>query len=212
MDGVKMKKSSDLNENVRKSDEQKWRWKPWPIVRSDYQRIALEADRSGDCDKAILYDSLSLSCGFIDTLLNNDQRSVASHETNSNEIKRVNSLSSNDVQQDKRKLSYLSTCLDAVIIGESNNTVKMQLNELRSKCAQLPTEWSVVQFNQIYSGYNGFATTKDVYTSDAPIKITLFCDSLSKQRDHRPISIVLDFIEFGEKSVSFVMTEIHNQS
>lgn len=205
MDAVKMKKKSGLSDNIKKSDKQKRRWKPWPIVRNDYQRIALEADRSGDCDKAILYDSLSLSCGFINTLLNNDQRSFASNnQTSSNEIEKVNSLTSNDLQENPKNYltDYLSKCLSDVVIDEPNNNVKIQFDELRSKCDQLPKEWSVVQFNQLYSGYNGFATTKDVYTSDAPIKITLFCDSLSKKRDNRPINIVLDFIEFGEKSVS----------
>ncbi|XP_055313035.1 uncharacterized protein LOC129574695 [Sitodiplosis mosellana] len=215
MDAVKTNKSSELNSNVENADEHEWRWKPWSIVRSDYQRMAWEADRSGVYDKAILYDSMALSCGFISTMLNNDQQPLFSdNRPNASKIEHPLQRSS-DLQRETKNIliDYLSEYLSHVVIGEPkkipHDKDKNHFDALRSKCAQLPKQWNVVQFNQVYSGYNGFATTKDVYTSDAPIKITLFCDSLSKKRDNRPISIVLDFIELGEKSILSTAHEVH---
>lgn len=54
----------------------------------------------------------------------------------------------------------------------------------------------------MYNGFNGYATKKDMYTSDAPIKLTLFCDDMSEKRSNRPQSIVLDWFDKGEKGVS----------
>lgn len=217
------KRSSDPNNsNIKNSNEHKWRWKPWSIVRSDYLRMALEADRSGDYDKGILYDSKALSCGFIRTFLNNDQQSFSTDNRPS--IKTDDHPNSCTDEQQKTEtnelIDYLSEyfgynkidepkTINLTTIETDNATVetddKNQFEELCTKCGQLPKQWNVVQLHQLYNGYNGFSTTKDVYTSDAPIKITLFCDSLSETRDNRPISMVLDLNELGEKSVSFLL-------
>lgn len=203
-------KSSDINSNINDIDKNVWRWKPWSNIRTDYQRIALEAYRSGDCDKSILYDSKALACGFIGTILNKDQQS---HSSDSVKIDHQPKSAINWQQKTgNATVDCLIEAMKDVKIGERKNlcsTVeiddKTQFRNLRAKLAELPKQWNIVQFSQLYNGYNGFAATKDVYTSDAPIKITLFCDSLSEKRDNQPISIVLELNEIGEKSVSFTI-------
>lgn len=56
--------------------------------------------------------------------------------------------------------------------------------------------------SQMYNGYNGYATKKDLYTSDAPVKFTLFRNAMSGERFNHPFSIVLDWFELGDNSVS----------
>lgn len=206
-----MNKSYNFNANPDNINEIRHYWKSWSIVRNEYQRIAWEAYRSGDNEKAVLYDSKVLSCGFIGGLLNDDQQHCLRNIRPTTNID-DNSNRSVDSQPNAENelIHYLSDCISDVIIGKTekpNSPVeiddKTQFKELCSKLSQLPKQWSVVQFSQFYSGYNGFATTKDLYVSDAPIKITLLCDSLSEERDNHPISVVLDFNELGEKSVRF---------
>lgn len=203
-------KSFDINSNIGDIDENVWRWKPWSTIRTDYQRIAFEAYRSEDSDKAILYDSKALACGFIGTILNEDQRS---HSNDSVKIDHQRKSSINWQQKTGNvTVDCLIEAMKDVEIGERKNlcsTIEIddetQFRNLRSKLNDLPKQWNIVQFSQLFNGYNGFAATKDVYTSDAPIKITLFCDSLSETRDNQPISIVLELNEIGDKSVSFVI-------
>lgn len=206
----KNNKSSDINSNIDDINENVWRWKPWSIIRTDYQRIAFEAYRSGDSDKAILYDSKALACGFIGIILNEDQRF-----TSDDSVKIENQPKCAINWQQKTGNATVDCLIDEmkdVKIGERTNLCsnveiddKTQFKNLRLKLAELPKQWNIVQFSQMFNGYNGFAATKDVYTSDEPIKITLFCDSLSEKRDNQPISIVLELNEIGDKSVSFAI-------
>lgn len=210
MNSISTNESLSFNKTNENCDEPECQWRPWSIVRNDYRRMAWESDRSGDYDKGILYDTKALSCGFIGSLLNDDQRPIFSDNRPSANKMEDSLHTTIEMQQETKNelIDYLTECMRGVTFAKPKNKPhddeKCQFDELRKKCGQLPEQWTVVQFSQKYSGYNGFATTKDVYTSDAPIKITLFCDSLSKKRDHRPIGIVLDWLELGEKSVSYL--------
>lgn len=209
MDSIKNESntSSDFNSN---DHHQVWRWKPWSITRNEYQRIALDAYEEDDCEKAILYDSKALSCGFVGNLLHDNQFNEE------NESAMVNQTIDLQEKTGNVLIDYLSEYVNKVDIDyESNKTPSIpdtddatQFNELCTKCAQLPKEWNVIQLNQLYDGYNRYATKKDMYTSDAPVRLTLFRDAMSEKRDNRPTSIVLDWIEYGEKSVSKSI-EIH---
>lgn len=184
--------------------ENEWPQKPWSTIRSDYQRIAFDAHRTGNHDKAVLYDTKALSCGFIGTLLNDDQRKFFNNNRRSNV--KIDDHSNKSQKTDHPLFDYLSKCTGDIMISEPKKTIDdNQFSDLCTKCAQLPKQWNVVQFSQLYNGYNGYAATKDIYTSDAPIKITLFCDSLSTKRDKWPINLILDFKEHGDKSVSLLI-------
>lgn len=183
-------------------------WNVWPIVRNNFQRIAYEAFKSNESDKSVLYDSMALSCGYVGGMLNIEQLNrTIDHSTL---CKTVDMQKNTD--RNNKLIDFLSgamrDALNSVNVATTvdNDKDQQRFDELCTKCAELPNEWNVVQLSQMYSGYNGYATTKDIYTSDAPIKITLFRDSLSEQRNNRPIFIVLDLFETGEKSVSKVKT------
>ncbi|XP_055322222.1 uncharacterized protein LOC129578113 [Sitodiplosis mosellana] len=188
-------------------------WKIWPIVRNNYQRIAYEAYKSNDNDKAILYDSMALSCGFVGGILNVDRLGQnIDHQTVFKTVDWQQNTNTNQL------INFLSAAMGNVSIKESvsvtsnidSDSDQRRFNELCAKCAELPQEWNVVQLSQMYNGYNSYSTIKDSYTSDAPIKITLFRDSLSESRNNRPTFIVLDLCETGEKSIFSTAYEIHH--
>lgn len=196
-------RKTPINHRNNKNGEDSWN--VWPIVRNNYQRIAYEAYKSNETEKAILYDSMSLSCGYIGGILNVERANQnIDHQT----LLKTVELQKNTNPSNKL-IDFLSGVMGnnlpiepATVATIANETDQQRFDELCKKCADLPQEWNVVQLSQLYSGYNGYSTTKDLYTSDAPIKITLFRDSLSEQRNNRPVSIVLDHFETGEKSVS----------
>ncbi|XP_031640828.1 separin [Contarinia nasturtii] len=204
--------SPDLNSNISSTnsiDDKLWQWKPWSIRRNEYQRTAYKADQSGDFEKAILYDSKALSCGFVGTFLNENRAA----EGNENEL-----ISQTiDLQQKTGNvlIDYLSEYLENVVINDTTiepapaTDDQTQFNDLHTKCAQLPKEWNVIQLSQLYNGYNRYATKRDMYTSDAPIRITLFRDSVSEKRDNRPTNIILDWLEFGEESILSTSYKVH---
>lgn len=182
-------------------NEAEFSWKIWPIVRNNYQRIAYEAYKSNDIDKAILYDCKALSCGFIGRLCNVDYsgRNI-DHQTITKSIHLQQNTGNNFAD-------YMAARLNDISINETNDHMndQNQFKELCEKCVQLPKQWNVVQISQIYDGYNSYARKEDLYTSDASIKITLLRNSLpEKQNSNRSVSIVLDWFEFGKKSVSNV--------
>lgn len=174
-------------------------WKSWPIARNEYRDIALKAYRIDDHDKAVLYDSKALSCGFVNkTNLHQEIRPVIASRKREKTQKCDNVL-----------IDYLSDCMndmDIIEIEQNELTAEAddqtQFIELREKCAKLPKEWNVIQLSQLFSGYNGYCTKKDLYTMDAPIKITMFRHNLSEEMNNQPFSMVLDLIEYGAKSVS----------
>lgn len=206
------KQSSSSNSNASDNDT---RWKVWPIVRNNYQQFALEADRMGDHNKGILYESKVLSCGFVKKITNAEQ---LNQEIGVPTIGKTVHLQQ---QNGNHLIDHLSTCMSEMICIDKNCTKPAcdpndhtEFNELRENCAKLPKQWNVIQLNQVYSGYNGYATSKDLYTSDAPIKIILFRHNLSEDRGNQPISIVLDLKEYGAKSVgkfSYFIIDIENR-
>lgn len=174
-------------------------WKIWNLIRNNYQRIAYDAYISNNTDKAILYDSKALSCGFIGEMKNNDR--LQNMVNQKSILKTVNMPQ----KSDHKIMGFFSAELANLSINETICDVaddQTQFNELCAKCARLPPQWNVIQLSQMFDGYKGYNATKDMYTSDAPIKITLFRDSLSGVRQSQPISIVLDLSEFNEKTVS----------
>lgn len=178
-------------------------WNVWPIIRNNYQRIAYQAFKSNESNKSILYDSMALSCGYIGGILNVERLNrIIDHQTVRKTVDMQKDTHSSNELMDFLTGAMGNKALTSVNVATPLDTDQQRFDELCSKCAELPHEWNVVQLSQMYSGYNGYATTKDIYTSDAPIKITLFRDSLSEQRNNRPTSIVLDLFETGEKSVS----------
>lgn len=176
-------------------------WKIWPIVRHNHQMIAFNAYKSNDMEKAILYDCMALSCGFIGSILGIDR---LGQRVNYKTIYKTIQWQQNT---GNKLFDYLAAVVNDVSLNETisktiNADDHSRFNELCTKCIQLPNEWNVIQLSQMYAGYNSYATKKDMYTVDAPIKITLFRHSLPETQKKRPISIVLDLFEFGEKSVN----------
>lgn len=193
MDVIQNKSSeSELNESSTGQS--------WPIVRNNYQKLAFDSYKSDDHVKAVLYDTKALSCGYAGTLLNGDApKQIINQKTIAKTI-HLQQDSGNDL------IDYLSACVNHITIDETADKIsttndQLQFNELCAKCAQLPKQWTVVQLSQMYKGYNSYSTKEDMYTSDAPIKITMFRDSMSEKRDNRPVPIVLDWID--EKKVSY---------
>lgn len=192
--------SNDNSNNNAINNES--RWKVWPIVRNNYQEVALKAHQKCDVDKAILYDSKALSCGFVKKLINAEQLNQAIDGSTISETVHLQQKTGNEL------IDYLASCISGTTFVEKkcsepaiDKDDQMEFNELREKCAKLPKQWNVIQLNQVSNGYNGYATTKDLYTSDAPVKITLFRHSLSDKTDSQPISIILDLKEYGTKNV-----------
>lgn len=192
---------SDQGDSIKRNKDMdivEFPWKNWPIVRYNYQRIAYEAFILNDMTKSTLYDCMSLSLGFVSGILDIDRSGqTVDYRTISKTV---------NLQQKtgNKMLDYMSAAMNNITINESicvttNVDDISRFNELCAKCNQLPKEWNVVQLNQMYDGYKGYSTTKDLYTSDAPIKITLFRNSLFETSNNLPISIALDL---GAKNVS----------
>lgn len=90
-------------------------WKYCPIVRSNNKKIASAADQSGDINKAILYDSKVLSCGYVGNELNSDRLGTIINE---NSI--INTI---HIQQDTENelINYLSDCVNHIQLHEPNS-------------------------------------------------------------------------------------------
>lgn len=139
---------SDINSNVQKIDTES-NLKVWAIVRNSYRKIALDAYKCGNYDKAILYDTKALSCGFVGERLNNNSQRI-------NELLIDNTIylqqkSSNSL------MDFLSACINDVKINESHgkkSTIetddKIQFDDLCTKCSQLPKQWNVLQIRLVY--------------------------------------------------------------
>lgn len=176
-------------------------YKCWPIIRNEYRKRAVDAIGSGDSDRAILYDSKALSCGFISTQLINDHTNAGIDD---NVIGRTIHVQQTPVNS---LIDYLSECLNELDFNESNRDAidaddQMQIDDLYGKCAKLPTQWNVIQISQMYDEYNGYSTTKDLYTADGPMVLTMFRYNLAEKRENRPFRLTLELSEFNPKSVS----------
>lgn len=181
-------------------------FKCWPAMRNEYRKHSYDAYCDGDTDRAILYDSKSLSCGFVGTQLNAD----ASVESviHDQDISKTIHLQKNTVNP---LVDYLSDHLNGfcVVTTSASSTDHVgtiddqrQIDDLFKQCDKLPPEWNVIQLTQMYDGYNGYATKKDMYNSGGPIVLTLFRYNLAEKRNKRAISIIPDSNEESPKNVS----------
>lgn len=198
---------SDQGDSINRNQDG-IRWKNWPIVRNNYQRNAYEAFKLNDMVKSTLYDCMSHSLGFVSGILNIDRLGQTV------DYRTIHKTVNWQQKTDNKIIDYMSAAMNNVTINESicvttNVDDQNRFNELCAKCNQLPQEWNVVQLNQIYDGYKGYSTTKDLYTSDAPIKITLFRNSLSEICNNRPISIAIDLGETNVSNLTFLNIILH---
>lgn len=174
----------------------------WPLIRNEYRKRAFNLFKSGNCDQAILYDSKSISCGFVGKYLNSmniDNQSIDA-------TVRLQQKSGNSL------IDFLSGCMSELEISETNEpTTKSDIDiiignveatELYDKCAKLPSQWNVIQLNQLYDGYNGYFTKKDAYTTDGLISLTLHRYNLEQKRNNRSLGLVFELNELNPKSVS----------
>lgn len=201
-----MKKSSDYIKSPEMVNEIKSSWNIGPIVRSNYRRQAYHALTSSDHDEAVLNDSKVPSCTYVQTHLNHGRYSQTIDRQTVNKTINLQQKTENEL------VDYLAACLNDVVIDDSmveknkNPTVdtdKKEIADLYAECAKLPPQWNVVQLSQLYDGHNAHATSEDVYTSDLPIKFTMFRYNRSEKRNNRPFNTALEFKEFGSKGVSF---------
>lgn len=182
-------------------------FKCWPGIRNEYRKHAYDAYCDGDTDRAILYDSKSLSCGFVGAQLNAD--ACAKPLIHDQDISNTIHLQQNSVNP---LIDYLSECLNDIGIvtthasssaAEHGTTDdQRQIDDLHNQCDKLPPEWNVIQITQMYDGYNGYATKKDMYNGSGPIVLTLFRYNLVEKRKKRALSLVPDSNEFHPKNVS----------
>lgn len=200
-----VKKSSDCIKSPEVVSEIKSSWNIGPIVRSNYRKQAFHALTSSDHDEAVLNDSKVPSCTYVQTHLNHERHSQTIDQQTINKTISLQQKSENEL------FDYLAACLNDVVIDDSiveknkNSTIdtdKKEIADLYAECAKLPPQWNVVQLSQLYDGHNAHATSEDVCTSDSPIKFTMFQYNQSEKRNNRPFNTVLEFKEFGSKSVS----------
>lgn len=181
-------------------------YKCWPAIRNQYRKHAYDAYCDGELDRAILYDSKSLSCGFIGTQLIKDvcTKTFIDEQDIGNTI---------ELQQNTGNplIDYLSERLNDIDISSTETTSKQknkevdeqhQIDNLYKKCAELPAEWNVIQLTQMYDGYNGYATKKDMYNGGGPIVLTLFRYNSAEKRNNRTLYLVPDSNEINSKNVS----------
>lgn len=181
-------------------------YKCWPAIRNEYRKHAYDAYCDGEMDRAILYDSRSLSCSFVGTQLNDGTRTKT--VIDEHDINHTIHLQQNTVNP---LIDYLSECLSDMEISSTKTTCteenvaideQLEINGLYEKCAKLPTEWNVIQISQMYHGYDRYATKKDLYNGDGPIVLTLFRYNLAEKRENRAIYLVIDTCEINSKNVS----------
>lgn len=180
-------------------------FKCWPSIRNEYRKHAYDAYCDGDTERAILYDSKALSCGFVGTEIRTEEHAKSFiHDQDINSTIQLQKTSVNPL------VDFLSEYLnDNKVVttqpsseenGVSNE--QQQLNDLYVQCDKLPAEWNVIQVTQMYDGYNGYATKKDMYTSSGPMVLTLFRYNLVDKRNNRALSLVPDANELNPKNVS----------
>lgn len=175
----------------------------WPAIRNEYRKNAYDAYCDGDTDRAILYDSKALSCGFVGTHLNADAH--AKPFIHDQDISNTIHLQQNSVNP---LVDYLSEYLNDVEIVTTASSIenrttngRQQIDNLYEQCDKLPVEWNVIQVTQMYDGYNGYATKKDMYNGNGPIVLTLFRYNLAEKRNKRALSLVPDSNELHPKNV-----------
>lgn len=134
---------SDIDSNLENVDS-KLNVKVWPIVRNNYQKNALDACKSGDHYRTVLYESKALSCGFVGERLNDCGEKI-------NELSIGNTI---HLQQNSKNdlTGFLSACvIDNKITKSSTKKFtieiddRMQFDDLCTKCSQLPKQWNVLQ-------------------------------------------------------------------
>lgn len=181
-------------------------YKCWPAIRNEYRKHAYDAYCEGDMDRAILYDSKSLSCSFVGTQLNAGARTKTCIDDK--DIDHTIHLQQNAVNP---LVDFISECLSDIQISstktsctDENHAIdeQRQIDDLYDKCANLPTEWNVIQITQMHDGYDRYATKKHLYNGVGPIVLTLFRYNLSEQREDRALYIVPDTNEINSKNVS----------
>lgn len=182
-------------------------FKCWPSIRNEYRKHAYDAYCDGDTDRAILYDSKSLSCGFVGTEVHFEEHAKFIHDQDINSTIQLQKNSVNPL------VDYLSEYLndnDVVTTQPSSKengitNEQQQLKHLYVQCDKLPAEWNVIQVTQMYDGYNGYATKRDMYNGNGPMVLTLFRYNLMDKRDNRALSLVPDANELSPKNVSIII-------
>lgn len=179
--------------------------KCWPAIRNKYRKHAHDAYYDGDTDRAILYDSKSLSCGFVGTQMKDDGKTQSL--INDQDISNTIHIQKNSVNP---LVDYLSDYLNDINVAvtnassEANGIAEEQkeIDDLYKQCDKLPAEWNVIQITQMYDGYNGYAAKKDMYNGNGPMVLTLFRYNLAEKRNNRALSLVPEANEFMPKNVS----------
>lgn len=183
-------------------------FKCWPFIRNEYRKHAYDAYCDGDTDRAILYDSKSLSCGFVGTQMNAEER--AETFIDDQDISNTIHIQKNSVNP---LVDYLSEYLNDIEVVTTNASSKengitdeqQQIDDLYMQCDKLPAEWNVIQITQMYDGYNGYAAKKDMYNGNGPMVLTLFRYNFADKRNNRALSLVPDANEFNPKNVSKII-------
>lgn len=183
-------------------------FKCWPSIRNEYRKHAYDAYCDGDTDRAILYDSKSLSCGFVGTEMHTEDHAksfIHDQDIDSTiqlQRKPVNPLVDYlfEYLNDNEVVTTQPSSKESGITNE-----QQQINDLYVQCDKLPAEWNVIQVTQMYDGYNGYATKKDMYNGSGPMVLTLFRYNLVEKRDNRALSLVPDANELHPKNVSIII-------
>lgn len=190
--------------SVNESLNSELTFKCWPSIRNEYRKHAYDAYCDGDTERAILYDSKSLSCGFVGGQMNADERTKSFDDQDIN----------NMIHEQKNSVNSLVDCLSeylndiAVVTTNASSkenglaNEQQQIDDLYKQCAKLPAEWNVIQVTQMYDGYNGYAAKKDMYNGSGPMALTLFRYNLAERRNNRALSLVPDANELNPKNVS----------
>lgn len=173
------------------------RVKCYPIVRNEYRNRSVHPENTDD---AILNDCKSLSCGFVDKCFNSDSKCI--------DEQNISSMIQSQRDDNDKLMNYISARVAGLQVGSTVKTspvdVKDQTetSELYRKCANLPAQWNVIQISQVYNGYSGYATKKDIYSESLPIRLTLLRFNHLDKYSNSAVSFVMNLGEHDSKNVS----------
>lgn len=194
------KKSTDINENNRHGNG--YETTCLPLIRSQLKNKSAQAFAQGDTAKSIYYDCMALDCGYQLKYPDRIKKQVT-----------TNLIDSAVLQANIQKCGSSESLFDTIETGlshlklnKSTKTISNALDidgsqELMRMCAELPTEWNVLQISIVESPFLAYATRKDYYVRDTQVRLTLLCSDEMDNCDNEPLVIALDLNEAGEKSI-----------
>lgn len=192
--------STNSIDNSVKFDDDGPQWRVGPIMRNNLRKLSFDAFTKSAHDDAILHDSKVPSCSYMKEYFNHDCLSPSIDNQTIRQSIDLHPKTGNDL------VDYLAGLHIGDYFSDSKTTaddddIQKQVQDLYSKCAELPSEWTVVQLSQLFDNHNAYATIEDTYTSDSPIKITLY--RYHEQSKSDPLNVIFNLNEFGANSVSF---------